>query len=67
MITKETDYALRTALYLARQYEKADGVSSTAIMAVAMAIPYRFLRKIVGKLVAAGLLVSQRGKGGGVQ
>ena len=64
MITRETDYALRTALYLARQ--EGDDVVSTAELAEAMAIPYRFLRKIVSKLVAAGLVESRRGKGGGL-
>lgn len=65
MITRETDYALRTALYLAKQ-EAGSAVVSTAALAEAMSIPYRFLRKIVSKLVAAGLLDSRRGKGGGL-
>lgn len=65
MITRETDYALRTALYLAK-CEAGSGVVSTAALAEAMSIPYRFLRKIVSKLVAADLLDSRRGKGGGL-
>jgi Rrf2 family iron-sulfur cluster assembly transcriptional regulator len=64
MITRETDYALRTALYLAKC--SGDDVVSTAALAAAMSIPYRFLRKIVSKLVAAGLVESRRGKGGGL-
>lgn len=65
MFTRETDYALRTALYLAKGNDRG-GLVSTAALAEAMAIPYRFLRKIVSKLVAAGLVESRRGKGGGL-
>ena len=65
MITRETDYAIRATLYLAKQEDLAASVS-TAELSEAMTIPYRFLRKIVTKLVAAGLIVSRRGKGGGL-
>jgi len=65
MITRETDYALRTALCLAK-FHGDEAVISTLALAEKMAIPYRFLRKIVSKLVNAGLLESRRGKGGGL-
>lgn len=65
MITRETDYALRATLHLAKDGD-AGGVVSTAALATVMSIPYRFLRKIVPKLVAAGLIESRRGKGGGL-
>ena len=39
---------------------------STAELSEEMGIPYRFLRKIVSKLVASGLIMSRRGKGGGL-
>jgi len=65
MMTRETDYALRTALCLAKS-EANDAVVSTLVLAEKMSIPYRFLRKIVSKLVNAGLLESRRGKGGGL-
>jgi Rrf2 family protein len=65
MITRETDYALRTALCLAKS-DQDDVVVSTLALAEKMSIPYRFLRKIVSKLVNAGLLESRRGKGGGL-
>ncbi len=65
MITRETDYALRTALCLAKS-DRDDVVVSTLALAGKMSIPYRFLRKIVSKLVNAGLLESRRGKGGGL-
>lgn len=65
MITKETDYAMRATLYLAKKGGES-GTVSTAELSEEMAIPYRFLRKIVSKLVAAGLVESRRGKGGGL-
>lgn len=65
MITREADYALRTALHLAK-CTRAREMVSTAELAEVMSIPYRFLRKIVSKLVSAELVVSRRGKGGGL-
>jgi Rrf2 family protein len=65
MITRETDYALRTVLCLAKSNDSGE-VVSTLTLAENMSIPYRFLRKIVSKLVNAGLLESRRGKGGGL-
>jgi len=65
MITRETDYALRTVLCLAKS-GTGDAVVATLALAEKMSIPYRFLRKIVSKLVNAGLLESRRGKGGGL-
>jgi Rrf2 family protein len=65
LITRETDYAIRATLYLAKQEDPTLPVS-TAELSEEMAIPYRFLRKIVSKLVGANLVVSRRGKGGGL-
>ncbi len=65
MITRETDYAIRATLYLAKQEDQTRSVS-TAELSEEMSIPYRFLRKIVSKLVAAELVESRRGKGGGL-
>lgn len=67
MITREADYAIRTVLSLARRQEEGDAApASTAALADEMQIPFRFLRKIVRKLVAAGMVASQRGNGGGI-
>jgi len=63
MITREVDYAIRAMLCLALHKGK---VISTTAMAEEMAIPYRFLRRILLRLTAAGLVVSTRGKQGGV-
>ncbi len=66
MITREADYAIRVMLYLAHHANNGRSVS-TALLAEEMDIPYRFLRKIVRRMVEAGLVASQRGKGGGVK
>jgi Rrf2 family iron-sulfur cluster assembly transcriptional regulator len=65
LITRETDYAIRATLYLAKQEDQALSIS-TAELSEEMSIPYRFLRKIVSKLVLAQLVKSRRGKGGGL-
>jgi len=65
MITREADYAIRVVLFLAQHNE--DGAVSTADLAEEMEIPYRFLRKIVRRMVEAELVVSQRGQGGGLR
>ena len=65
MIRRETDYAIRTVLCLARQSDA--GPVSTQALANEAGVPFRFLRKIVSKLVAVGIVRSRRGKGGGLQ
>ena len=64
MITREADYAVRAILYLAQHHN--DGPASSARLAEKMGIPYRFLRKIMRRLVTNGLVLSRRGKHGGV-
>ena len=65
-MTRETDYAIRIAVFLARQYKCETGVSS-ADVALNTQAPYRFLRKIVRRMAAAGLVESTRGRGGGLR
>ena len=65
-MTRETDYAIRIAVFLARQYKGDAGVSS-ADVALNTQAPYRFLRKIVRRMAAAGLVESTRGRGGGLR
>ena len=65
MITRETDYAIRTVLALS--LANAEGrLLSAAELAEQMQVPYRFQRSISRKLVAAGILTSRRGHGGGL-
>lgn len=65
MMTREADYAIRTMVCLAAGPEA--GAISSAALARRARIPYRFLRKIVGKLAAAGLIETQRGRQGGIR
>lgn len=64
MITREADYGIRALMYLARQPEGT--VVSTTVLAEAMEIPYRFLRRIMLKLSAQGMVKTVRGKQGGI-
>lgn len=66
MITRETDYSMRLVLALADRHKKGISSVSSAEVAAEMDIPYRFLRKLVKRLVVGGLIESRRGKGGGV-
>jgi Rrf2 family protein len=62
LITRETDYALRCVLYLARTGKK---VASVGEIAANMDIPKSFLAKILQRLVREGLVESSRGASGG--
>ncbi len=64
MITREADYAIRTIVYLSHN---KDGLMGSAVLADEMEIPYRFLKKIVRRLVEVGLVESVRGKNGGIK
>ncbi len=66
MITRETDYSMRLVLALAGRHKQGALSVSSADVAKEMDIPYRFLRKLVKRLVVGGLIESRRGKGGGV-
>jgi Rrf2 family nitric oxide-sensitive transcriptional repressor len=55
----ETDYAVRTLLYLSRE---KDYVPSTIIENV-MVIPARSMRRVIRKLRESGILKSKNGKG----
>ncbi len=62
LITRETDYAIRTVVYLARE---SDRVANVAEVAEAMRIPKSFLAKIVQRLAKKKLVESLRGVHGG--
>ena len=66
MITREADYAMRVALHLAAIRSDGRDTASCAEVARDMGVPYRFLRKIVRRMVASGLILSSRGRGGGL-
>jgi len=64
MITREADYAIRVALYLASQ--AGDRHISAMEISEKMFLPYRFSRKIIRKFCKTGLIGASRGKEGGV-
>ena len=66
MITRETDYSMRLMVALAERHKQGVTSASSADVAQEMDIPYRFLRKLIRRLVMADLILSRRGKGGGV-
>jgi Rrf2 family protein len=66
MITREADYAARVMILLARREGQGLGGASSLEIAGEMEIPYRFLRKLVKRMVAGKLLRTRRGKGGGL-
>jgi len=65
VITRKSDYAARVLLHLAKL---PPGSSTTARhIAQQESIPEQLIRHIVSQLAKAHLLVTRRGKGGGVQ
>ena len=62
LITRETDYAIRTVLYLARDRDRTANVTEVSH---AMQIPKSFLAKVLQRLVRHHILSSMRGVGGG--
>lgn len=61
-LTVQTDYALRTLMFLASQ-EDSQKIDDIARI---YAISKNHLMKVVQRLVAAGFVNSQRGRGGGL-
>lgn len=62
-LTRRGDYAIRAMLALARQPD--EGWISVPTVSSAMAIPERFLPRVMADLVHAGLAVGRRGRKGG--
>ena len=62
LVTRETDYAVRCALYLAKD---KDRVANVTEISKAMHIPKTFLAKILQRLVRNGIVESIRGMKGG--
>ena len=66
MISREADYGLRVILFLSKQSVEQENVPTT-LLSEKMNIPYPFLRQIVQRLIDGELIVSKKGKGGGVK
>jgi Rrf2 family protein len=62
LITRETDYAVRTVLFLTREKDRTASVTEVAD---AMQIPKSFLAKVLQRLVRGHILTSMRGVNGG--
>jgi Rrf2 family protein len=62
LVTRETDYAVRCVLYLAREQGQLANVGEIAQQ---MHIPKSFLAKILQRLVREGIAESLRGVNGG--
>ncbi len=62
LVTRQTDYAVRCVLYLARE---KDQIASVGEIAKQMQIPKSFLAKILQRLVREGIVESIRGMRGG--
>jgi Rrf2 family cysteine metabolism transcriptional repressor len=62
LINKDTDYAVKALLYVARQDKKRVSASE---LARDLKIPYPFLRRILQILNAKRIVKSVKGKGGG--
>lgn len=62
-IARQTDYATRIVLHLASLPEELVAIPE---LSQAKQLPIPFVRRIVGKLVAAGILRTVRGKHGGI-
>jgi Rrf2 family protein len=65
MITRATEYAFLTLIYLAKR--PIHTISYSSEIAEAEQIPIAFLSKLVPKLVKAGLIHSRRGSQGGLE
>ncbi len=62
LVTRETDYAVRTVVYLAQE---SDRMANVTEIAEAMHIPKSFLAKILQRLVRNDIVTSTRGAKGG--
>jgi Rrf2 family protein len=65
MLTREADYAVRIILHLSVSQIQNEPASA-AKMAASLEIPYAFLRRILRRLALKKVVVSRRGRRGGV-
>jgi Rrf2 family protein len=65
MITREADYCIRIVLHLSKPEHRKKPVPVEELSRL-MAIPAPFLRKILAKLIDGGLVLSHRGRTGGL-
>lgn len=61
-LSARSEYALRVIDFLRRNKTSAD----IRAISVGTGVPESLLRKIIGRLVVSGILISQRGRSGGI-
>jgi len=64
LLTKRNEYALQAMILLARQ--KKGKLQPASSLARALRTTPAFMSKIAQQLIAAGLVISKKGKGGGL-
>ena len=64
LLTKNTDYAVRALIELARHEE---GYLSSRLIAKSQKLPYQFLRAIVSELIKHKLVLAKEGARGGLK
>lgn len=62
-ITKRVDYAIRMLLALLKQ----GGKGKVKELSESLTLPYNHLTKLIAPLSHAGILITRKGKGGGVE
>jgi Rrf2 family protein len=62
LLTKETDYAIRALVHVAAAPDRS---ATASTISEQEGIPWLFLRRVLQKLAAAGVLRSTKGRGGG--
>ena len=65
MLSRTQEYALRAAVFLGRSHES--GSRRTSELAKRTSIPRNYLSKILHQMAREGLVVSERGRSGGVR
>jgi len=63
ILNKDTDYAVMTLMFLAQ----AKDFTSANVIAETQKIPYRFLRRILARLMESSIIESRKGVKGGVR
>lgn len=64
-ILRDTDYAIRALVYMAKMAKKKKAIFTVDEIVRKEDLPERFLRRILQKLAKKGLLCSHKGKEGG--
>ena len=67
LINKDSDYAIRTLMFLSANKQSNNSLISIREISVKEKIPYQFLRRIAQKLAKKGYIESKDGVSGGIK